>query len=317
MNTLPLVSIVIPVYNGSNFLREAIDSALCQTYKNIEIIVVNDGSNDNGETEKIALSYGEKIRYIHKENGGVSSALNVGIRSMRGEYFSWLSHDDLYMPYKVEKQVLALNEYDRDDVVVYSPIQQINAKGECIKKGRVSKRLKVGFNEWHAVLNCMLRHGSFNGCSMLIPKKAFEISGFFNEELRYCQDALMWMKIFLNKFDFIYAPEVCVSNRIHGKQLTQTGRSLFHSDSEKISMEIAPIIASMPVYARKLMYSYAYHNAILNNKAVVKNCFKESKSRGLLSPVMKFKIKMAGIYGIIRPFVRRMYYKLVRRVNTK
>ncbi len=58
----PLVSIVIPVYNGSNYLREAIDSALAQTYDNIEILVINDGSNDNGATEAIAKSYGDKIR---------------------------------------------------------------------------------------------------------------------------------------------------------------------------------------------------------------------------------------------------------------
>ena len=61
---LPLVSIIIPVYNGSDFIHEAINSALNQTYKNLEIIVVNDGSNDNGETEKIINSYGKKIKYF-------------------------------------------------------------------------------------------------------------------------------------------------------------------------------------------------------------------------------------------------------------
>ena len=65
----PLVSIIIPVYNGSNFLRQAIESALNQTYSNIEIIVVNDGSNDLGKTEEIALSYGSRIKYYKKENG--------------------------------------------------------------------------------------------------------------------------------------------------------------------------------------------------------------------------------------------------------
>ena len=88
----PTVSIIIPVYNGSNYLQEAIDSALAQTYPNCEILVINDGSCDEGKTEAIALSYGDRIRYFKKENGGVASALNMGIRQMTGEYFSWLSH---------------------------------------------------------------------------------------------------------------------------------------------------------------------------------------------------------------------------------
>ena len=90
----PLVSIVIPVFNGENYLKDAIDSAINQTYSNCEIIVVNDGSSD--ATEKIAKSYGKKIRYYKKENGGVSTALNLGLEKMTGDYFSWLSHDDLY-----------------------------------------------------------------------------------------------------------------------------------------------------------------------------------------------------------------------------
>lgn len=67
------VTIIIPVYNGSNYVREAIDSALAQTYKNIEILVVNDGSTDEGATRDICLSYGDKITYYEKKNGGVST----------------------------------------------------------------------------------------------------------------------------------------------------------------------------------------------------------------------------------------------------
>ena len=105
MNQNPKVSIIIPVYNGSDYLKEAIESALAQTYKNTEIIVINDGSKDNGATENIALSFGKKICYFRKSNGGVASALNFGIRKMTGDYFSWLSHDDIYLPKKLQKQV--------------------------------------------------------------------------------------------------------------------------------------------------------------------------------------------------------------------
>ena len=118
MDANPLVSIVIPVYNGSNYMREAIDSALSQTYPNIEIIVVNDGSTDN--TREIALSYGDKIRYFEKENGGVSTALNLAIDNMRGEYFSWLSHDDVYYPNKVKAEIDALRTSGNMEQAVYS-----------------------------------------------------------------------------------------------------------------------------------------------------------------------------------------------------
>ena len=101
----PLVSIVIPVYNGSKYLGEAIDSALEQTYKNIEIVVINDGSKDNGKTRAVAKSYGDKIRYYEKENGGVSSALNYAIKMSKGQFISWVSHDDKILPEKIELQI--------------------------------------------------------------------------------------------------------------------------------------------------------------------------------------------------------------------
>ena len=105
MITSPLVSIIIPIYNGSNYCEQAICSALNQTYKNIEVIVINDGSNDDGLTRNICQKYSNKIFYYEKENGGVSSALNLGISKMKGEYFCWLSHDDTYTNNKIETQI--------------------------------------------------------------------------------------------------------------------------------------------------------------------------------------------------------------------
>ena len=100
---LPKISVIIPVYNGQNYLREAIDSVFTQTYKNYEMIVVDDGSTD--KTWEMIQSYGSHLYGIQKENGGVASALNCGIRHASGEYIAWLSHDDLFLPNKLERQV--------------------------------------------------------------------------------------------------------------------------------------------------------------------------------------------------------------------
>ena len=113
----PLVSIIIPVYNGSNYLEESINSALGQTYNEIEVLVINDGSNDNDLTHNIAVSYQKKIRYFRKQNGGVASALNFGISKMEGDYFSWLSHDDIYKPEKIEKQILFISKNKKINIV--------------------------------------------------------------------------------------------------------------------------------------------------------------------------------------------------------
>ena len=130
----PKVSIIIPVYNGSLYLEEAIETAINQTYDNIEIIVVNDGSNDNNKTRLIAEKYKNKIKYFEKENGGVSTALNLGIKKMTGSYFSWLSHDDKYKPDKIEKQIKYLfdNNLLNSNVILYCDFEAIDKKSKYL-----------------------------------------------------------------------------------------------------------------------------------------------------------------------------------------
>ena len=210
----PLVSIVIPVYNGANYMREAIDSGLAQTYDNIEIIVVNDGSIDT--TEEIAKSYGDKIRYFAKENGGVSTALNMGIVNMRGEYFSWLSHDDLYMPDKVEKNVAAVkNDPTR---IVYSDYDNVDENLEYI--GTVSaKRLHRAADYEFGLFPVI--SGLAHGCTLLIHRSQFEKYGMFDETLRTTQDYALFFKMFRRQ-RLIYIPEALVKGRTHKKRTTYT-----------------------------------------------------------------------------------------------
>src|SRR4051812_20505544 len=118
MTSNPLVSIIVPVYNGANYVGEAIQSALAQTYPNIEVLVVDDGSTDGGATRAVIDSFGDRIRSISQPNGGVASALNTGITHMRGSFFSWLSHDDLYRPEKVSRQVETWRNFASPCVVI-------------------------------------------------------------------------------------------------------------------------------------------------------------------------------------------------------
>lgn len=307
----PLVSIIIPVFNGSNYLREAIDSALEQTYGNIEIIVINDGSTDN--TEAIALSFGEKIRYIKKTNGGVSSALNLGIKEMKGEYFSWLSHDDKYSREKIAIQINALFKYKRKDLLVYCNSHQIDKDGKKLNDAKNNKYLLLNtINSWEKSLEALVKSGCFNGCSFLIPRIVFEESGSFDEELRFSQDFLMWSNIFLRHYSLLYIDNDCVMSRVHNGQLTQKGKEIFYSDSEKVAKILYDDLKKSSYSKQNFIYFYAKYFAKYNCKSATKLY----KNSGLLSLFKRGVIFCMELYGSIRPFIRKLYLKIFRRIKT-
>ena len=210
----PKVSIIMPVFNGSNYMQEAIDSALAQTYTNIEVIVINDGSNDNGATDNIALLYGDRIRYFSKENGGVASALNLGIEKMTGEYFSWLSHDDIYFPKKIEIQIEILQKTKLEEAILYGGYELID---EHLK---VFAQVKPDALYTEEKLNIPLfpiLRGLINGCCLLIHKNHFERVGLFDEKLSTTQDYALWFRMFRDA-KLIYHKEILVKSRFHPEQ---------------------------------------------------------------------------------------------------
>lgn len=228
---LPKVSIIIPVYNGENYLKEAIDSALAQTYINTEVIVINDGSSD--ETESIAMSYGKRIRYYAKENGGVASALNLGIKVMEGEYFSWLSHDDIYLEDKIEKQISYLQRAgDPHKIIFGSWLQkdmQTKQNQEIPPEYRFSiERIQTGV---FPVL-----FGLINGCTLLIHKSHFERVGEFDEKLLTSQDYDFWFRLMRGQ-TMIYMQEPTVIQRIHEQQGSKTIFE-FKRNCEEIQMKM-------------------------------------------------------------------------------
>ncbi len=221
----PKVSIIIPVYNGANYLREAIDSALTQTYQNFEVIVINDGSNDEGSTDRIALSYGRKIRYFKKDNGGVGSALNYGIDKMEGDYFSWLSHDDLYDPRKIQTQIDLIRKANDKYIIPYSCIEYIDSKSLPLHRKEI---IPIDYRKMKYAL---ITNSPIHGCTLLIHKKVFETIGNFNQDLVTAQDYDLWFRI-AEKFQFLYMPDILVKARLHVQQGTITIPSYQHEQAE-------------------------------------------------------------------------------------
>lgn len=220
----PLVSIVIPVYNGNRYLSQAIDCALAQTYQNIEIIVVNDGSDDDGATRQICMSYQEKIRYFEKENGGCGSALNYGIRQARGEFISWLSHDDLYDPDKVAIQIALYDQQqlDRSNTLISHAGRLIDENGNGIFHPQL---YPSGLLNSYEMFERLLSEEPFNGCGLMIPKALFDKGLYFREDMQFVVDRNLWQRFAIAGAEVYVDRRVLVSNRQHSEQVTQKHRN--------------------------------------------------------------------------------------------
>lgn len=187
----PRVSIVIPVHNGSDSLKETIDSALAQTYDNIEIIVISDTPNDDGATEKVTKSYGKKITYYNKQADGVASALNLGVQKMSGSYFSWLSPGDTYYPDTIEKQVTSIGE--TSNAIIVSDWTIVNKNGVKTEARVLDGRLE----KYPGCFLAFNTRAPLNTCAMLIPADALKNNGSFDGSLPPLHDYKMLNRLIL------------------------------------------------------------------------------------------------------------------------
>jgi glycosyltransferase involved in cell wall biosynthesis len=222
----PKISIVIPVYNGSNYLSEAIDSALNQTCPDFEVIVVNDGSNDDGKTEAICKSYGERIRYFYKENGGVATAVNLGIRQMQSEWFAWLSHDDLFSTNRVDANLRTIKAHP-EARVIFCRHRFFDSNGQILVESRFNFSKIENLGELLAI-------NPIHFCAMTIHRACFDKVGFFNEDNRTTQDKEMqirlarWFPFYLDNLSLTLA-------RDHNERGTQTLTRQHQKDKDWLS----------------------------------------------------------------------------------
>jgi glycosyltransferase involved in cell wall biosynthesis len=202
----PLVTIAIPVCGGAGHLGEAIDSALGQTWPATEVLVVANGSSDDGATRAVIDRYRGRVRALRNPIGGVATALNLALASMRGELFSWLSDDALHLPHKIDSQMAALARRG-DRVPCFADADLIDAHGNALGKNDAGGDDFAAFPLW-AVLA-----GRIDGCTMLVPRECFAACGGFDPSLPTTYACDLWFRLAL-RYPFAYLPETVARRRV-------------------------------------------------------------------------------------------------------
>jgi glycosyltransferase involved in cell wall biosynthesis len=193
----PLVSIVVPSFNGAPWLREALDSLLAQTYPNIEILLLDDASTD--ETPAIAAEYEDRIRYIRQpQNMGIYDNVNIGIADAKGEFIATYHADDIYLPNIVEEQIAYLQAHPEVGAVFASDIL-VDANGR--EYGRIKLPKEVRGDRplpYPVVLNTLLSYkNNFLVCPTAMVRASVhrDVGVYRQDKYRNTSDLEMWLRI--------------------------------------------------------------------------------------------------------------------------
>lgn len=199
------VSVIIPFYNRVDWLCEAVQSVLDQTYKNFEIIVVNDGSTE--DILPFLDKFGDKIIYRFKENGGPASARNLAMSLATGEYIAFLDSDDIWLPLKTEKQIAFMEKID----AMWSHTGYYNWYPE--KNLEIKKNNSKDYGDVYLQSFLSLRAPT---PAIIVKKICFDnnASFYFNEDMRIAEDSSFWSKIsFLYPLALLREPLVKIRQR--------------------------------------------------------------------------------------------------------
>lgn len=272
----PLVSVLMPVYKTAPYLREAMDSMLCQTFKDFELIVLNDCSPDNAEEILDAYDDSRIVRYKGENNVGLSNVLNVGIEMARGKYIARMDSDDISLPNRLQIQVDYLETHSEIDLVSVG-MQLFGAKESVWIRERNPEKVKI-----EALFHSPVLHAS-----SMWRKDSFERHGLrFRQEMVPAEDYDLWTRAMLKGLKLVNLPEVLYEYRIHEAQATvQTDKTAAKSREVQMAylQEALPSLSdsNRKAFPKKLwpVFFANLRDGFFDWKLLAKRLYKMSKNR--------------------------------------
>jgi glycosyltransferase involved in cell wall biosynthesis len=246
----PSVSIIIPTYNHGHFVVFAVESALAQTCKNTEVLVIDDGSTDN--TREVLTPFGDRITVIHQENRGLSAARNAGIRTARGAFIALLDADDLWLPEKLDAQMKVFAEYPDTGLVSCGNVS-VDDQGREVSSGWI--RGSAHFRFRHVLSgNCVS-----GGSNAVIRRTCFETVGLFDETLRSSEDWDMWLRI-ARQYPVRFVPQVLTKIRVSPNSMSAAKNAdiMLSNELRVLGKLFADPTAKVSAYDRGMAYASRY-----------------------------------------------------------
>lgn len=216
----PLVSVIMPVYNGERFLAQALDSALAQSMRSNEIIVVDDGSTDGSGAlaDRYAAAHPERVRVVHQENQGLPLARNAAIAVARGRYFALLDADDVWLPGHLAACVDVL-ERDPSVGLVHADAEDIDAEGRLLLRGKWQPRWVHGTQDPFTAI--LLRRQHVACLTAVFRRSVIERIGGFDARFNRLgsEDRDLWLRI-AEVANLVYLAELHAQYRVHGSNMS-------------------------------------------------------------------------------------------------
>ena len=275
------VSVIIPTYNSARYLGEAIDSVLAQTFRDFEVLVIDDGSSD--ETETMMRRYGPPVRYIRQKNSGVAVARNRGILEGRGRYVAFLDADDTWLAHKLEKQIEALDGASGAGFC-YSAFTVVDSDLKPVSVSRSKRQASA--------LEDLLLRGNVVGsvCTVLCERALIEMLGGFDPALSQCADWDMWVRIAAHT-EFIYVDEPLVTYRHHGGMISRNA-ALLESDSVRVLEKGFAIPGLSRLLQARRRAAFARNYMVLAGTYFHARCYKDFARCAALAIAMD--VRLAG-----------------------